>query len=47
MISDNSYNITGGSNGTVNIPAGIKGGWGNISVLVLDDGLSVSISYKS
>ena len=46
IISDNSYNITGGSNGTVNIPAGIKGGWGFISVLVLDENLSVSISYS-
>ena len=47
MILDNSYNITGGSNGIVNIPVNIKGGWGFISVLVLDENLSVSISYKS
>ena len=47
IVSDNSYNITSGSNGTVNIPANIKGGWGIISVLVLDGDLSVSISYKS
>ena len=52
MISDNSYHITGGdnttvNNATVNIPANVKNNWGFISVLVLDENLSVSISYKS